>query len=427
MLTGCSEAISTHAPAGGATPAAGIYAERDTDFYSRPCGRGDERRPAFSAVRPYISTHAPAGGATTSTAGTIREDIYISTHAPAGGATWTTGTWPGAKGLFLLTPLREGRRDLGFFLWLHPVSHFYSRPCGRGDLRRFRQRHPVGISTHAPAGGATFTCSECGNAESNISTHAPAGGATERHEQPGSNPWHFYSRPCGRGDLLRRGLQHDAHTISTHAPAGGATWCGKKQEARRNRFLLTPLREGRLRPQFRRFWMDTFLLTPLREGRPARRVKIYIPDLHFYSRPCGRGDHSAFEIRPRRWPISTHAPAGGATQDGFLAARRLLPFLLTPLREGRLGIFPLAPSSVPFLLTPLREGRLIPLRIPRDRLCISTHAPAGGATETGGRNQQPGNQFLLTPLREGRQEAKKRGNDSSDYFYSRPCGRGDEV
>ena len=33
---------------------------------------------------------------------------------------------------------------------------------------------------------------------------------------------------------------------------------------------------------------------------------------------------------------------------------------------------------------------------------ISTHAPAGGATETGGRNQQPGNQFLLTPLREGR-------------------------
>ena len=34
-------AISTHAPAGGATPAAGIYAERDTDFYSRPCGRGD--------------------------------------------------------------------------------------------------------------------------------------------------------------------------------------------------------------------------------------------------------------------------------------------------------------------------------------------------------------------------------------------------
>ena len=55
---------------------------------------------------------------------------------------------------FLLTPLREGR------LWKlarrSPVQDFYSRPCGRGDLRRNQLLRLV---------------------------------------EP-----YFYSRPCGRGD-----------------------------------------------------------------------------------------------------------------------------------------------------------------------------------------------------------------------------------
>ena len=58
-----------------------------------------------------ISTHAPAGGATKlncSTSGTLK----ISTHAPAGGATSDAFAQNENAVQFLLTPLREGRRRL---------------------------------------------------------------------------------------------------------------------------------------------------------------------------------------------------------------------------------------------------------------------------------------------------------------------------
>ena len=77
--------ISTHAPAGGATIIAeceeqGIqflltplregrrhdqtFELASSNFYSRPCGRGDSST-ALSRLTPSnISTHAPAGGAT---------------------------------------------------------------------------------------------------------------------------------------------------------------------------------------------------------------------------------------------------------------------------------------------------------------------------------------------------------------------------
>ena len=57
-----------------------------TYFYSRPCGRGDKISVNGLAV-DAISTHAPAGGATIHIPernGVVRR---ISTHAPAGGAT----------------------------------------------------------------------------------------------------------------------------------------------------------------------------------------------------------------------------------------------------------------------------------------------------------------------------------------------------
>ena len=77
--------------------------------------------------------------------------------------------------IFLLTPLREGRRESGrnsrrceAFL-LTPLregrpecagsgycpQHFYSRPCGRGDNDCDLLARRCRISTHAPAGGAT--------------------------------------------------------------------------------------------------------------------------------------------------------------------------------------------------------------------------------------------------------------------------------
>ena len=152
-------------------------------FYSRPCGRGDdyaseaeeladlflltplrEGRPAGRdqrhRLRP-ISTHAPAGGAT-GKAPDSRALRHISTHAPAGGATYLYGAY-GHIGEFLLTPLREGR------------------PLSRRE------------------GGAYVT----------ISTHAPAGGATHAVRLFVPHDDHFYSRPCGRGDLDAIGERQD--------------------------------------------------------------------------------------------------------------------------------------------------------------------------------------------------------------------------
>ena len=112
---------------------------------------------------------------------------------------------------------------------------------------------------------------------------------------------------------MQHGGSEDLHPISTHAPAGGAT-----------SLLALPL-PPRL----------VFLLTPLREGRPARRVKIYIPDLHFYSRPCGRGDTSDWlmEIFPIRNFYSR--PCGRGDLAERLGIGPEETFLLTPLREGR--------------------------------------------------------------------------------------------
>ena len=55
-------------------------------FYSRPCGRGDLKKDVAKYLHDPISTHAPAGGATPAQP-TEAPDVNISTHAPAGGAT----------------------------------------------------------------------------------------------------------------------------------------------------------------------------------------------------------------------------------------------------------------------------------------------------------------------------------------------------
>ena len=194
--------ISTHAPAGGATVPFLGEREPDADFYSRPCGRGDARRPLRTGTSAtFLLTPLREGrqGAD----GLLHKDIST----------------------FLLTPLREGRHSCRASSY-RVCRNFYSRPCGRGDNNSDLLARRCRISTHAPAGGATRAMYGVIKSEF-ISTHAPAGGAT--------------------GDV-------DA--------AGG--------------------------------YADRFLLTPLREGRPepVRRVKS---SGDFYSRPCGRGDLYRFE------------------------------------------------------------------------------------------------------------------------------------
>ncbi len=214
--------ISTHAPAGGAT-----------------------RYPPHIGRRERISTHAPAGGATFYTA-VMRGEIKISTHAPAGGATSSPASSP-ETATFLLTPLREGRPGAAVLregAW----THFYSRPCGRGDLNGRVQHH---------AGARHFYSRPCGRGDVCHQPFSPLAKAN------------FYSRPCGRDDMNcfrsrirteqkflltplregRRSINYDwgqeTKKISTHAPAGGATPSREYEILRNTGFLLTPLREGR--------------------------------------------------------------------------------------------------------------------------------------------------------------------------------------
>ena len=154
-------------------------------------------------------------------------------------SSWTTAT---PSNSFLLTPLREGR--------LHT-------PCGCTSLRH-------------------------------ISTHAPAGGATDGRHQWHRGRFHFYSRPCGRGDPVRM-KKIPRFSISTHAPAGGATMEQAQEYAGAFQFLLTPLREGRLNGNGVFSQKSDFYSRPCGRGDSPRRSPC-VRLLHFYSRPCGRGD-----------------------------------------------------------------------------------------------------------------------------------------
>ena len=232
-------------------------------FYSRPCGRGDTgftalygmpqsflltplregRRRGLNPcdVGVCISTHAPAGGATMSATGSCMLTLFLLTPLREGRLLGSTAA--NNETLFLLTPLREGRR----------------KPCGKGG----------------------FECQ--------ISTHAPAGGATPIRAASSQCAAHFYSRPCGRGDLSVFCDGVDLVHISTHAPAGGATSVISPSPQASCYFYSRPCGRG-----------DGWL-------HAARRYH-----LHFYSRPCGRGDGSG-GMTCMYESISTHAPAGGAT------------------------------------------------------------------------------------------------------------------
>ena len=178
----------------------------------------------------------------------------------------------------------------------------------------------------------------------------------------------------------------------------------------------------------------SFLLTPLREGRRSKPSPAARPRKYFYSRPCGRGDLAVcggrgmerlFLLTPLREGrpvylrratagrrISTHAPAGGATVVLFYGVRRVDDFYSRPCGRGDGTPHFGAVLRISFLLTPLREGRLGETGGRNQQPGISTHAPAGGATQLpAGRNRSIA-LFLLTPLREGRLRTAKRSSAS---------------
>ena len=177
------------------------------NFYSRPCGRGDQLFWRLQIVLHSISTHAPAGGATGDTA-RYRLDIPISTHAPAGGATALRSTTSGIVSIFLLTPLREGRRNCTALPWA--FIPFLLTPLREGRLIRLNRGRCLGIiSTHAPAGGATI-----GKADGSLTLSKFLLTPLREGRHLTIKPWmplvnNFYSRPCGRGDSNFPQVRHE--------------------------------------------------------------------------------------------------------------------------------------------------------------------------------------------------------------------------
>ena len=456
-------------------------------FYSRPCGRGDRPPQSWRYVeeeflltplregrlytglndfrQKLISTHAPAGGATRNGFNQAVDERHISTHAPAGGATQERPVTPTNNEQFLLTPLREGRRKavchrhVGAVISTHAPAggatgdqtlghwhflHFYSRPCGRGDFKGCQSRRAL---------------------------------------------FYFYSRPCGRGDKAHPNYYGLWSFISTHAPAGGATH-GAPRVISDDLFLLTPLREGRREPERGALCRLDAISTHAPAGgatlAQAAKCSVWIISTHAPAggatggstryicsasisthAPAGGATHLPHDLRQSAL-ISTHAPAGGATScsrccsstdshfysrpcgrgdvDGALDRKNLPNFYSRPCGRGDFPVLFQNQGNPLFLLTPLREGRLPRLRDHLCSDCISTHAPAGGATKqhscqrlavnisthapAGGATptiQISAKSALISTHAPagGATSCSRCCSSTHSHFYSRPCGRGD--
>ena len=259
------------------------------------------------------------------------------------------------------------------------TAYFYSRPCGRGD-------RPAAV---LPPLRPRFLLT-------------PLREGRRRWRAASASRANFYSRPCGRGDVAAlRGVINIA--ISTHAPAGGATKPTAEQPAVVVTFLLTPLREGRLERPERRNHLLHFYSRPCGRGDPAGAWRT-APPSYFYSRPCGRGDQDDREIPASLRHHFYSRPCGRGDAGRRCRSRRRSHFYSRPCGRGDENGDPVYWITMQFLLTPLREGRR--------RLYKKAEAagnfysrPCGRGDGHSERSTHMERIFLLTPLREGRRGA----------------------
>jgi hypothetical protein len=190
----------------------------------------------------FVSTHAPTRGATDRRFAS-GDDAGVSTHAPVRGATLLRLILPlllisfnprtctrcdqddglrvRAGFTFQPTHLHEVRllRDTQVFA----VNKF--QPTHLHEVRLFffvLQPVRKGVSTHAPARGATVRMSGV-RSRLAVSTHAPARGATEVDDVVGCCGIVSTHAPA-RGATALGLAGAGAADVSTHAPARGATW-----------------------------------------------------------------------------------------------------------------------------------------------------------------------------------------------------------
>ena len=102
--------------------------------------------------------------------------------------------------------------------------------------------------------------------------------------------------------------------------------------------------------------LPRFQFTPLREGRPRSRAQ------------------------GRRYNISIHAPARGATRHLAAVLLGRSDFNSRPCERGDRSTKSRSRFSTIFQFTPLREGRRTMQKSEERRTPISIHAPARGAT-----------------------------------------------
>ena len=102
--------ISTHAPAGGATLPSSSSTLVRSDFYSRPCGRGDYFTAEKKALPTYFYSRPCGRGDLASASVRLAALLFLLTPLREGRPEmWNTDA---LGALFLLTPLREGRQWL---------------------------------------------------------------------------------------------------------------------------------------------------------------------------------------------------------------------------------------------------------------------------------------------------------------------------
>ena len=240
-------------------------------FYSRPCGRGDDCRAVFR--EPCF------------------DDFY---SRPCGRGDVCRDRASGRRANFYSRPC--GRGDHVPLIDVPLTDNFYSRPCGRGDDVILASGAAVGISTHAPAGGATWSA-----------------------HRSSAHPAHFYSRPCGRGDTATTQEEHlgeiisthapaggatqrivfrlRGHCISTHAPAGGATASRISTHSKSIISTHAPAGGATMLGVLLRYAPVNFYSRPCGRGDRRRKCCCIRPSRHFYSRPCGRGDSNFPQVR----------------------------------------------------------------------------------------------------------------------------------
>ncbi|KAF1079584.1 MAG: hypothetical protein GQF41_4142 [Candidatus Rifleibacterium amylolyticum] len=141
------QCVSIHAPAGGATLSL-THPSRVTRFNPRARGGRDLICPVCGNALTFQSTR-PRGARPGFCADIIR--LLVSIHAPAGGA--TRKPQPDSEGSSF-NPRARGGRDLRHYGDRNQILFQSTRPRGARHPT-IPKTHPLLVSIHAPAGGAT--------------------------------------------------------------------------------------------------------------------------------------------------------------------------------------------------------------------------------------------------------------------------------